>query len=504
MSNKTLKLKKRIIRNSFWSLINSILNKFGGLLFTILLARMLMPENYGVYSLVLSIALIAMTTTDLGINRTFVRYVSYALSKEKENIYSYYRYLLRLKLFLILITSAVLLILAYPLSFVIFRNEKLFFPLIVASFYIFIFSLEFFQSKIFLAIEKINFLTLREAIFQILRIILALLVFVFISSNYHIVGIFVSLMLVSGFLIIYDIYFSKKLFFSLFKKDKTIKSAIDKKSIRKFFGYLTLASISGVLFSYIDILILGFFVGTEYIGYYKAAFALILGIGGIIAFPNAALLPIFTKIEKSDSTKVFNKALRFLAILSIPAIFGILALGRYFIRFLFGEAYLLSAIPLYFLSIIIFTIVCKELLISLFSGYGKPEIFAKLMTTGLIMNIILNIILISFLVQISSVWAISGAAIATTTSWLFYLFVSMFILRKRLNMKLDFSPVFKSIIAGLVMFAVLVYSLKYIDMNFMWGIIEIIVGAGIYFFVLYLIKGISKEDFNVLLKALRK
>ncbi len=489
-------IKTNIIKSSFWNFICSTINRIGALVFTIILARFLMPTNYGIYVLILSTATLFYTFADLGINQTLIRFLSLAIKKNEKQIPSYYRYLLRIKFILATTSSLLLLILSYPLAYYFFKNPILFFPLIIASFYIFILSLDIFHSMIFYAIEKVKFLTTREILNQILRIFLALLVFYFVAFSYQVIGIFLSLILVSLFLMIYSIYYIHKISPRMFDKPE---EKIDKKTIRRFVGFLTIASISAVFFSHIDSIMLGLFLTTDYVGYYGAAFSLVLGVMGIVSFPIIPLLPMFTKIKKSEIESAFNRAFKYLSLITIPAIFGLLALGKYLIQLLYGPSYLPATMPLYFLSFLIFPVVSIGIFLSLFSAEGKPQIFAKLIVISCIINIILNFILIKLFLRISPEWAISGAAIATVISWFFYFIASLFSLKEEFNFSLSFSSIIKPLFSSIIMFGVLYFSLKYInDMNILIGSGEIILGIITYSVVMILIKGIKKEDLNYL------
>jgi len=55
------------IKNSSFQISKTIIAKAGGLLFTILLARALMPELFGLYSLALSTIFLFMGFIDMGI-----------------------------------------------------------------------------------------------------------------------------------------------------------------------------------------------------------------------------------------------------------------------------------------------------------------------------------------------------------------------------------------------------------------------------------------------------
>ena len=67
-------LTSQTIKSSVWNLSYTIIQRVGGLVFTIILARILLPESFGLYSLVISIALIFMTFSYGGFDQTFIRY----------------------------------------------------------------------------------------------------------------------------------------------------------------------------------------------------------------------------------------------------------------------------------------------------------------------------------------------------------------------------------------------------------------------------------------------
>jgi len=495
-------IRERLIKNSFWSFISTIISRVGALAFTIILARFLTPENYGIYTLVLSTSTVFYTIADLGINQTLIRYLSLATKENKKQIPAYYKYLLKIKLTLASTSSLLLLILSYPIAYFFFKNPALFYPLLVASFYIFFLSLDMFHSMIFYAIEKVKYVSIRETLDQTLRIFLAILVFYFVIFSYQVIGIFLSLALVSTLLIIYSLYYIKKLIPQIFCKSE---EKIDKKGVKRFVGFLTIASISAVFFSHIDSIMLGLFLNAKYVGYYGAAFSLILGVIGIVSFPIIPLLPMFTKINKTKAGTALNKIFSYLSIITIPAIFGLLALGKYFIKILYGNSYLPATLPLYFLSFLIFPVVSIGIFLSLFSAEEKPQIFAKLIVIACIINVILNFVLIKLFIKISPEWAIAGAAIATLISWFFYFMASLFALKKEFNLSLSFSSIIKPLLSSIIMFGALYFSLNYIrNINAIVVFVEILFGIIIYFSIMIFIKGVRKTDLEYLRIIMRK
>ena len=139
----------------------------------------------------------------------------------------------------------------------------------------------------------------------------------------------------------------------------------------------------------------------------------------------------------------------------------------------------------------------------LFSAKEKAKTLSEFVFLALVFNIILNYILIKSLLVISQEYAIIGAGMATVVSRLFLLGALSVKTKSQLKLKAKRSYIIKPIIASTVMVIFLVSFNYFVNMNLFFGIIEIFLGALIYFGVLWLIKGVGKEDFD-LIKTLVK
>ena len=491
-------ITKDFIRNSFWSFLLSIINRAGGLILTIVMARILLPASYGIYSIILSTAMIFYTFTDLGINTALVHYVSSYLNKDSNKLRAYYQYLFKLKFFLTLIASIALIALAYPIAFFIFKNPLLITPLIISGVYIFAMSFEGFFTQIFYCIEKVHYISFKESLNQILRIAFITGFLLIAAKTSQQLGIFAIMTLVSILMIIYSYVYTKKLLPFIYKKSEKEIELQDKKKILKFVGYLTIASISSVFFSYIDSILLAIFVSPEYVGFYRAAFSLVLGISGLLGFFIPLMLPVLSKVESSKKSKIINSLIKYMVIILIPSILGLICLGKYFIVLFYGYAYLPAASLLYILAVLILPTVVINMFLMLFSSEERPEIFAKLILITVIINIILNFILIKSLLSFSQLNATLGAALAATLSYVFYFFGAVYYLKKELKILIDFRTMIKPALSAIVMSAFILVGLRYMgNFNALKGLLAVISSAIIYFLALLILRGITKKDIEL-------
>ncbi len=496
-------LKQRIVKNSFWIFMSSVINRVGTLFFTILLARYLLPEAYGIYNLALSVILLFLTLSSLGLDNVVTKYISSVLLKKKHQLSSYNIYFLKLKLKLTTLSLLLLFLAAYPLSRYIFKINELFFLLIIGSLYLLFQTFESYFTQLFYCIEKTKYTSYKEIINQLLKLVFLFLILIFFRSSLWVILIFITLGFTSLILLIYDLITLKKILPELFSKEYHEK--IETKNILKFIWFLSFASISAIIFSHVDSLMLGSFLAPEYVGYYKAAFSFVMGVGGIIAFPNLILYPIFSKMHINNIEDLQNKSVKYMSIVIIPAMFGLLALGRYFIVFLFGMDYYNSYLPLAILSFLILPHIFVGQFISIFTAEEKPKIITTLMIIISILNVVLNYIFIKIFISFSPLLATAGVSLATVMSWYIYLFITFRMLKKELLIKVNYHYLLKPLLASLGMYATLFLIIRTIsDMNIPWGILLILIGILVYLVGLILLKGIKKEDLNLIRDGLKK
>jgi len=494
-------LTDQAIEGSFWKLSSSIIQRIGGFIFIILLARFLLPEGFGLYNLVLSIALIFMIFSHDAINETFIRYMSENI-KNKEKTKSFFNYLLKFKFLLLFIIILLLLILSYPLSFYIFKKPAVFLPLLLATCYIFILSLEGFFTSFFFVVRKVKYVAIKETVYQVLRMFLTILLFLVISSNPKVYHIFIILIITSLITLLFVFYKNYRTASYLFEKSTKI-SKKDRKRIIKFFFYLFIGSISYIFFGNIDTIMLGILTPTtNYIGLYRSAFILVSSIIGLLGFA-PVLLPIF--IQTHHLEEAFNKVFRYLMIIAIPAAFGLAILGNYFVVLFYGQEYIDARLPLFFLSFLIIFVVQISLFRNLFSTREKPQAYLPLLFLTMLVNVFLNYILIKTFINHSIALTITGVAIATLISLIFYNVGLNLIARRKLRIKTNLSVIVKPLIASIIMFFILHFLKKILNEITILNIILLLSsGILIYFFIMLLIKGIIKEDFLLAKHLLKK
>jgi len=403
------------VKNGVYQFSTILVAKIGSLIFTIILARLLMPELFGLYSLALATIIFFAGFSDLGIGTALVRFVSKELSNKKPNTKGYYDYLLKIKFVLTLLASLILILSAYFIANV-YYNKPIFYALLAGGLYIFVNSFIGFFSALYHSFNNFKKILIKESIFQILKLIIVPLVVLF-SLSFSEEILFLNIILALSFCYLIALLFLviKKLILKgkeLNKKQKT--------KVNKFILPLTVTILSGVFFGYIDMIMLGHFVDSEFIGYYSVAFALVGSVTAFLGF-SAVLFPIFSRLGGKRLERALKKSIKIIIPISLVIIFFIVLLAPFIIKIIYGAEYLDSTLLLRMLVLLVFSGPLTAIYSSYFVSKGNTKLVANLLVSTTILNIILNYVLISILVKQSYFMATIGAVIATLISRYLYL-----------------------------------------------------------------------------------
>lgn len=422
------------VKNSVYQFSANLFAKFGSLFFTIILARLLMPEMFGLYSLALSTILIFAVISELGLTRTLIRFISKESGKKKGNVKSYLIYFAKIKFCLIFVSAILLLVFAKPLAD-IFYQKPIFLALVAGALYIIFSQITGFLQSTLQASNNFKSVFKREVIFQVSRIILVPLAVVFAlkySLSEEINLMLIILFLAFSFFIasIFMFFDAKKSYSKYLEEKKSNLSKKQKTVANQFILATATLALSGIFFSKIDRVMLGRFVEAEFIGYYTAAFSLIGALVPLVGFAAIVLLPIFSKLKGKRLERGLNKSIRLTLLLAFAAFLATLILSYFVILIVYGSEYILSTNILRLLALLLFATPLIAIYQSYFISQGKPQKIAKLLIFITILNVVLNYIFITSLLPYGHLQATYGAAIATIISKFFYLGSLVFVRMK--------------------------------------------------------------------------
>jgi len=413
------------INNSTWQISTTLISKIGSLFFTIIIARLLMPELFGLYGLSIHTIIFLGSFTQLGILPTLLTFLSKTIDKDKKKARSYFVYLTNIKLLSTLLGVFTIILLSSYLAND-YYNKQIYFAILAGVIYFPLSVLYRYLGAVFTAMNNFKIGFIGEIIYQILRLTLVpLLVLFLISRTYSnemiITGMILGIsfcFLLTGFFFLFS-FISKNPFKGV-KKVKLEKE--DKNELWKFTLPLTFMIFSGLFFSYIDTIMLGRYVSGEYIGFYAAALNLISSGAVIVAFSGASLIPIFSRLKGERLKSGFRKARLITFLIPLPFILITVLAAKYIILIVYGSAFLEATIILQIFSILFISLPLTSLYEAYYTSQKKTKEFSIFLFITTILNVILNIIFINIgLNQNGMSGAVIGVCLATVVSRFAYL-----------------------------------------------------------------------------------
>lgn len=382
-------LKIKALKGTVFLTLSTIFSNIFIFLERIVLTRSLNPEQFGIFSLALSIVNFTLFLIYFGITTGILRFLPYYVSKNMKDLengikrFSYfYGYLMGfLGTFFIIISSHFL---------TKFYNEKgLFYALLIFSPSIFFIFFSDVVSTVFLGYSITKFKALfRNIFFPFLRLVFFIIAFLYYRNNN--LYIYISLYTLSSFLIF---------LISFYKKPKTFPPyKYEIKEILRFSLPIAIIGFYGLLMGKIDTMMIGKYLEIENVGFYSIAFSLAILVKIFFNSSSEPYVPLATKlVEKNKITELENLLLSVNKI-NIIMTFIIMIIGLYagpvLIPKIFGIDYIPSIIPFKILAFGFFLQSFFGLFAPTFTSIGdtRPLLFMSV-SSGLL-NIILNFFLI--------------------------------------------------------------------------------------------------------------
>jgi len=226
------------------------------------------------------------------------------------------------------------------------------------------------------------------------------------------------------------------------------------------------------------------------VGIYNIAYKIL---EGLIFFPatlTGLIMPLLSKHAFSkprEFKKIFQKTLDVLIVFIIPLIIGLLILSLPIVVLVGGKEFAGSAPVLQILSFAIGLIFLGNLFGRAIIALDKQKTGAWIYFGGMIFNVVTNLIFIPK-------YSYLGAAGTTLATEFLVTILMIWLIYKSIHYFPSFKRIFKVLFAGLIMGA-------FLCLFQAWNLF-ILIGLGtiIYVAILYLIKGITKQEVLTLIK----
>jgi len=249
------------------------------------------------------------------------------------------------------------------------------------------------------------------------------------------------------------------------------------------------------LYTYLDSVLLSFLAGHEAVGLYQIAFKIIFALQFLPLAFTASLYPALSSYWQGNREQLsvtFKRAINYLTIISWPIMIGVFLLADKII-ILFKEGYDGAIIPLKIIIFSLFFIFLNFPIGSLLNACDRHKRNTVNMIIAALFSLGLNLLLIPRL-------QVVGAAISVLLSNALMFILGLLVVPKimKYNFLNNFFIFSKVLLASFLMGGFIVFTKSSLPI-----LLQIALGALIYFSVLYLVKGFSAEDVKSVAKSLK-
>lgn len=469
---------RTIFKNMSWLLVSQIIASVCGFIWTILMARYLGVERYGIFGFATSFTAILVIIVDLGISTHIVRHIA----TDYDSAPKYLGNAIPLKVLFSIACTIITLI-----ALIIMNVNELVIKVTL------LFTLEMII-KSYVNLFNGSFQAFEEGKYQgigntILHLILLVFILIAIFTDLGLYGIAVSYILANAIAFIYEYYM-------LTKHVTKPKYELDKEFCKKITLLSVPFAVTGLLYTIyysIDIVMLTNMVGSYATGIYNATYKLISVLTLFYSVYTAVIFPVMSRYYKNDESLLlisFEKSIKYLMLVIIPLAVATAFYSAEVMHLIYGQSYKGGASVL---SILIWTVcllfisgACNSLL----NASHKEVSVTKIYAIAAVFNVILNFFMIPH-------FSYDGAAITTVLSDILIVIIQAYVIYKlghRPNKRL-YQDVGRIIIAS----GVLGIALYLLNMN-IW--VAIPVGIIIYLVAIYLLRFFDNDDKYVIKEIL--
>lgn len=474
---------RRFAKNTGVLFTSQILSYILSFFYVFYVVRYLGAENFGILSFAISFATIFGIVSDLGLSIFITR----EISRDTSSVNKYLDNAIAIKLLLTVLTLVLIFLTINLFNYP--AQTKLIVYIIGLSIIINYYSQILFA--VFQAYEKMEYQSLGTILTNLILLVGSLIA---VEYNYSLT-IFALIYLISNIIVLLYALIICILKFTVpkIKRNYNFWKEILREAIP--FGLTTM---SGTLYTYVDSILLSLIQGNEVVGWYSAAYRIMLLALFIPISINYAIFPIMSKLY-SDSSKetlriIYEKYFKFMLIVGIPLGAGTTVLANKIVLIILGQGYEQSVIAL---QILIWTMVftfAAASFVQVLQAVNKQTAITKISIICLIINIILNLIVIPKYSYIGA----SYVTLITEIILVSYIFFISSKLGYGINLKSTIKNLLKVSFASVVMIIFFIY---FYQLNLI-----LLVGAGliIYLIVLYLIRGINNSDLKIFKMILKR
>jgi O-antigen/teichoic acid export membrane protein len=466
--------------------VTNLILSLRGLILIPILTKTLGAASYGIWSQIwATISLLAPLCT-LGLSYAIIRFLS--TEKDKGTIGKGLSSIFAITAAIAFTASSLMLILSGRLAVAVFGGIDAAFYIKISAFLILLVAIDQLLIGYFMAFQQMK----RYSSFLILQTVgEVILIAYLVLSGFGLSGAIISLFIVR--------LISSALGFLWITSDVKFLTP-DFSIVKSYLPYTLPLLPTGLCYWFINLgdrYVIGYFMGVDAVGIYSVSYSL----GGLLALFYAplgiALFPAMVHCYENDKIQELKMhlkySLKFFLMFAIPAFFGLSVLSKSLLVTLATSEFVEGGLVVSIVALATLLYYCGSINTHVLNLFKEMEKIAIIHIGSASINIVMNILLVPLM-------GIVGAAIATLVTFAIYLFVICVISFKKMPYDVNFTFILKSFVSSVPM-AFVVWKLN--PMGAVDILIAIGIAAAIYFGILILLRGFTKEEYGFLRGFLR-
>lgn len=423
LADELIRVTEDSARGSFFLAVGNLVSTVISALGVFIIARLLEPELYGVYTLVFTVPAILLLFVNLGVNEGLTKFSASLKAKgETEKLAKLIKHGILFNLAIAFSFFTLCFIFSDFLSAYFIARPEYGGYVRIAAFIILFQALFNTANAVFVGFYKMEFNAFNLIIAAIVKLLVStLLIIIGLGVLGALTGLITSFLIASvlGMLIIVS-----KIYRSLKNHDDDSCFFGNVKKLLRYGFPLYAAAIAAGFYLQFQNIILAFFTSNIEVGYFKAAMNFVTLIGVISISFSTSVFPAFARLEDKlgQLKEFFSLSVKYTTLILLPVVLLIIIFSREIVLLIYGSAYISTAsylilIALQFLLAGLGSIVLG----SFFNGIGKTRINLQISS----LNLIIFLPLAFLLTQPYGVYGlIVSNLVATSVSTIYGAFIA--------------------------------------------------------------------------------
>jgi O-antigen/teichoic acid export membrane protein len=517
-----LSIQKKIAKNAVYNFLIKAITLAFGFVASVVVARFLGPERYGVYSFVMWVLYAVGLLVNLGINTTITKYVSeYWGRSDFSTITSIFRKLFRFELVAGVVVTLLLFLFA-PLIAHWYHNPDLSLYLKVSASVLLPMGLMWVFNGLFCGLQRYDLIAIINLIVSPLTVGIILLV-LYLGGK---IEWLVAVSAITNILLLISYIYLKRTRFDLLlsggrrtcperadarpsgrsrrttDNGQKITPDLTSKLFKFSASVFVILILDAIVWERFGILFLSIFSASSEIAFYNVAF--ILSSRTMILLPGALtgiLLPAMSEVygrgNREELAKVHANATRYLAMLSLPLCLGGIAIARQLLPMLYGFSF--QPASLLFMILLLGGTV-GSISTSSSSLLYSAELQGVVVRVG-ILSALVNLTVSWLLVHTFGAKGVAIAnALAQTTAGVIIIYYAY---KKYMKQKFPYSNIVR-IISSSVLMGIIAFVMAETLKGASGVICALIVSFPLYILSLLFTRSLTSEDINLLEAAIHR